>query len=110
MRKIKKEKGSSLEPKSILFNLTPNSIKHSSNYPLSHNIKFLLDTGASCHIVNKKSYFHKYFDTTNETVKVVNGEKVPINGYGNILWKTNDIHGKTITVTINNVKLITTLT
>ena len=44
------------------------NIPKSSNY--SQNIKFLLDTGASCHIVNELGFFYKYVDTTEETVKV----------------------------------------
>ena len=104
------EKSSIDSSKPNLFNnFNPNSIKSFSKY--SHKIKFLIDTGATCHIVNKRSYFDKYHEqTTKETVTVANGEKAQINGYGEILWKTKDINGKSITVKIRNVKLIPTMT
>ena len=105
--KNKKEEKSIVDnSKPNLFNFNPSSIKSTSNY-----IKKLLDTGATCHIVNKKSYFHKYYEqTTKETVKVTNGKEVQINGYGDILWKTKDTNGRSITVKIRNVKLISTMT
>ena len=74
------------------------------------NKKLQVPQNGKRRIVNKKSYFHKYSDTTNETVKVANGETVKIKGQGDILWKTTDINGKVITVKIKNVKLIPTMT
>ena len=67
-KKNKKGEKSSLDVSKPNYLIIPDSIKSYSNYfsklpkstSNSHKIKFLLDTGASCNIVNdKKSYFHK---------------------------------------------------
>ncbi len=50
--KNRKEKGSSLEPKSILFS-KPDSIKQFS-YFLSHKSNFMLDSGATSYFVNDR--------------------------------------------------------
>ena len=116
--KNKKAEKSSLDVSKPNYLIYLDSIKSSSNYfsklpkstSNSHKIKFLLDTGASCNIVNKREYLHKYLDTTDETVTTANGEKVRIKGYGDVLWRTTDINGKVIAIKIKNVKLIPKMT
>jgi len=84
--KNKGEKKSDIVDSTLTPIFNPNlKIKSNSNYFInipkssnSQNIKFLLDTGASCHIVNKIAFFYKYVDCTEETVKVANGETVKI--------------------------------
>ncbi len=58
--KNRKEKGSSLEPKSILFS-KPNSINQFS-YFLSHRSNFMLDTGATDHFVNDRKLLSNFIE------------------------------------------------
>ena len=81
--KNKKEKGSNLEPKPILFNLNPNSIKQSSNYPLSYRINFMLDSGATSYFVNDRKLLTN-FKVDKEFIQMADNSKTNCDGYGTL--------------------------
>ncbi len=94
--KNRKENGSSLEPKSILFNSKPNSIKQSS-YFLSHRTNFMLDSGATSHFVSDRK-LPTNFKEEKEFIQMADNSKTNCDRYGMLFWKTLDIYGKEITI------------
>ena len=104
--KNRKEKGSSLEPKSILFS-KPNSIKQFS-YFLSHRSNFMLDTGATDHFVNDRKLLSNFIEEKS-FIWLADNSKAECPGHGTMFWKTNDKNGKEITIKLKSVRVIPNL-
>ena len=105
--KNRKEKGSSLEPKSSLFNSKPNSIKQSS-YFLSHRTNFMLDSGASDHFIKDKTLLTNFVEEKS-FIWLADNSKVECPGYGTLFWKTTEINGKDVTIKLKGVRVIPNL-
>ena len=78
--KNRKEKGSSLEPKSILFNSKPNSIKQSS-YFLSHRTNYMLNSRATSHFVNDRKLLTNFIED-KVSIKLADNSETKSEGYG----------------------------
>ena len=104
--KIDKSKLDSNSPIIPPFN-SINQIK-SKPYLLSHKIKFLLDTGASCNFVNDRTLFINFTENKSKILLADNTESES-EGYGTILWKTTDKNRKQITIKLNKVRFVPNL-
>ena len=104
--KNRKEKGSSLEPKSILFS-KPDSIK-TFYYFLSHKSNFMLDSGATSHFVNDRRILAN-FKEEKDFIQMADNSKTNCDGYGTLHWKTLDRNEKEITIKLKYVYLVPNL-
>ena len=68
---------------------------------------WLLDSGASNHFCNDITAF-KTLRTAGSArfVRVANGQRILIRGYGEVEWHTTDTDGLPITITLHNVAFV----
>ena len=66
---------------------------------------WIIDSGASIHMCNDRSLFTTFSSTAGRNVRIANGDKIPIIGYGNVVIKLST-QPKVVSLSLNNVAFV----